>query len=274
MRRDKDREFMNKPMITAHSGCEGTEIDSMESIDLALEYGAEAVEVDVRVDQAGELRISHNEVSLEEFQTKLTLREVMEKLDGTDMILNCDIKEQTALYETLRKAELLHFPRERLVLSGCTGLEQLARDPRLTKRARFFLNIEEVLKFVYLHREMELSMERIMLLMRDPWVILKDSQIRDILIKDTVLCYQMLGAEAANLPKRLLGTPLVMALRMAGIPLSVWTVNEVEIARACLQTNVFNITTRQVRDVMQVRDKWLAAAHKAGPFKPGGLIRK
>ena len=48
---------MNIPMITAHSGCEETEIDSMESIELALEYGADAIEVDVRVDHNKELRI-------------------------------------------------------------------------------------------------------------------------------------------------------------------------------------------------------------------------
>ena len=59
-------------MITAHSGCEETEIDSMESIELALEYGADAIEVDVRVDQNKELRISQDEVSPEEYSQELT----------------------------------------------------------------------------------------------------------------------------------------------------------------------------------------------------------
>ena len=38
-------------MITAHSGCEGTGIDTMESIEKALEFGADAIEIDVRMDR-------------------------------------------------------------------------------------------------------------------------------------------------------------------------------------------------------------------------------
>ena len=239
---------MTKPMITAHSGCEGTETDSMESIDAALRCGADAVEVDVRMDRAGVLRISHNALSPEEYQKKNTLREVFEKVNRTNLILNCDLKEQAVLYRTLEEAERFGFPKERLILSGCTGLEQLVRDPDLTRRSRVFLNIEEVLKFVYLHREQELNMDRVMLLLSDPWVVLKENggEIREVWIEDTVRCYQMLRAEAANLPKWLLGSKLVSALSEAGIALSVWTVNEIELVRACLDTEVRNITTRNV----------------------------
>lgn len=251
---------MNKPIITAHSGCEFTQIDTMESIDMALEYGADAAEVDVRQDQAGELRISHNALSLEEYRQKLTLREVFDRIRDTGLILNCDLKEQAALYRTLNEAELYGFPKERLILSGCTGLEQLARDPALVNRARFFLNIEEVLKFVCIHREKELSIDRIMLLMSDPWVILKENgmEIRDVWIEDTIRCYQMLRVEAANLPKTFLDTRMVRGLKGAGIPLSVWTVNEIELVRACLDTEVVNITTRQVRQAVRLRDDFPA----------------
>ena len=44
---------MSAPIITAHSGCEATEIDSLDSIDKALEYGADAIEIDVRADPSG-----------------------------------------------------------------------------------------------------------------------------------------------------------------------------------------------------------------------------
>ena len=57
---------MNNPMITAHSGCEGTGIDTMESIEKALTFNADAVEIDIRMDPFGVLRISHDPLSIED----------------------------------------------------------------------------------------------------------------------------------------------------------------------------------------------------------------
>lgn len=247
---------MYKPMITAHSGCEETEIDSMDSIELALKYGADAIEVDVRVDQNKELRISHDEVSPEEYLQKLTLWDVLEKISRSDMILNCDIKEQKALYRTLDEAEKFGFPPERLILSGCTGVEQLARDQSLAKRARFFLNIEEVLKIILIHRAADFDLKDFIMLMNDPWKFLRGraADLADTWIDDTVRCYQMIPCSAVNMPKVMLSTPIATAMRNAGIPLSIWTVNEPEVIRVCLKEDVFNITTRYIRRVLTIRN--------------------
>lgn len=246
--------MMNKPMITAHSGCEGSPDDSMESIDLALQYKADAIEIDVRTDPGGNLRISHNQASAEEFQQKLTLREVFEKILNTGLSVNCDIKEQSALYPTLAEAEKIGLPPERLILSGCTSPEALARDASLTQRGQFFLNIEEVLKYIYLRREKDFDMARFGLLMSDPWKILKENglEIHDEWVEDTVQCYKMLHVSAANLPKTLLNSNLVSALKSASVPLSVWTVNEPELVECCLETKVVNITTRKVRQALSI----------------------
>ena len=250
------------PMITAHSGCELTEIDTLASIDAALLLEADAVEVDVRVDTKGELWVSHDVLLQNEYLTKLTLREVFDKLRDTRLLVNCDIKEQGALYKVFEEAEKYAFPGDRLILSGCTGPEQLARDRSITERGRICLNIEEVLKFVYLYRKQEISMDRFILLMNDPWLILKENgmQIEDAWIEDTIRCYQMLKAAAANIPKFLLDTKLAVGLKDAGIPLSVWTVNEPEIVRSCLSAGVQNITTRMVRQAIEIRREFSAKA--------------
>lgn len=249
---------MMKPMITAHSGCEDTKDDSMESIDLALKYGADTIEIDVRIDKNGILRISHNEASTEEFQQKLTLDDVFAKILNTGLSVNCDIKEQSALYPTLATAEKNGLSPERLILSGCTSPDILARDPALTQRGQFFLNIEEVLKFIYLRRESDFDIQRFPLLMRDPWKILKENglEIHEEWIGDTVQCYTMLHAAAANLPKTLLNSDLITALKEASVPLSIWTVNEPELVECCLDTEVCNITTRKVRQAIQIRKKY------------------
>lgn len=248
---------MNNTMITAHSGCELTEIDSMISIDLALECGADAIEVDVRMDPFKGLRISHNEVSLENYKLKMTLRDVFEKISDTNLSVNCDIKEQEALYRTLEEAEKFGFPPERLILSGCTSVEQLARDMSIAKRGTFFLNLEEVLKFVYIRRAIEFDIKNFFLLLNDPWKFLKEKalDLREEWVDDTVSCYQMLPFAAANLPKTLLNTNLVRALQAVGVPLSIWTVNEADLVRRCLEENVRNITTRQVRQAIRLRNE-------------------
>ncbi len=247
---------MTEPMITAHSGCEDTERDSLESIEKALELNAEAIEIDLRVDRTGTLRISHNEVSQEEYEAKLTLGNVFDRIRQTDLVVNFDVKEQQALYKILEEAEALGMDRERLIFSGCTSPEQLARDPRLTERGRFFLNIEEVLKIIYYRMAPDFDFARFMELQADPWSVIgkKNHDFTEKMIGSTVRLYQMLHADAANMPKSMLGTPLLKALKEAEIPLSIWTVNEADLVFQCLKTGVANITTKKPAQVMKLRE--------------------
>ena len=53
---------MSTPMITAHSGCEGTSDDSIASIETGIALGADCVEVDVRTGKDGSLQLSHDEI--------------------------------------------------------------------------------------------------------------------------------------------------------------------------------------------------------------------
>lgn len=247
---------MNRlPMITAHSGCEDTEIDSLESVEKALELGADGIEIDVRVDQAGTLRISHNAVSQQEYLEKLTLRKILERIRETDLAVNFDLKEPQALYKTLEEAEALGFGRDRLIFSGCTGPEQLVRDETLCSRGRFFVNIEEVLKFLYFRNQAAFDLEQFSALMNDPWSVVRgmSENLPDSYVADTVKMYGIIHAEAANLPKRLLAAPVIDALQKAGVPLSIWTVNEAKIAQQCLDLGVLNITTRRVEQTIRIR---------------------
>ena len=62
---------MKHIMITAHSGCEGTPDNSMESIRKGIELGADCIEIDIRMDPHGEQRLTHNE--LEDYSDALPL---------------------------------------------------------------------------------------------------------------------------------------------------------------------------------------------------------
>ena len=48
------------PYITAHSGCEGTPDNSLESVRAGVDLGADFVEVDVRLDPEGTPRLTHD----------------------------------------------------------------------------------------------------------------------------------------------------------------------------------------------------------------------
>ena len=267
---------MDKPMITAHSGCEGTGIDTMDSIEKALIFGADAVEIDIRMDPLGDLRISHDPLSLEDYLQKNPLENVFQRILPTSILLNFDLKEEAALYKTIKAAHDFGFPTERLIFSGCTTPVQLTNDPELTQKAIFFLNLEEVLKYVYAHRKEEFSREVFTMLMEDPYIIFIDegSPIPDVYLseagrirqkiyaisrtlmekiyEDTVRIYQESQAAAANLPKFLLRTSVVEKLKAGNIPLSIWTVNEPDLLQRCLDIGVFNITTRKIQLTKQI----------------------
>ena len=265
-----------KPLITAHSGCEGTGIDTMESVEKALLFGADAVEIDVRMDPFGDLRISHDPLSIEDYFKKNPLEDLFRRVLPTSLLINFDLKEEAALYKTIDAAHDFGFPTERLIFSGRTTPVQLTNDPELADKAGFFLNLEEVLKYVYHHRKEEFSREVFSMLMEDPFFIFIDEgssspelylsravsirqkiyaisrTLKEKILEDTVRIYQEIRAAAANLPKFLLWTSIDEKLKAGNIPLSVWTVDEPETIRRCLESGVHNITTRKIRLAKQI----------------------
>lgn len=75
--------------VTAHAGSDGTEDNTIPSIEAALASGAEIVEFDLNVDENGELRLSHNAPVGGEltFEKALVL---VKKSDG--IFINIDVK--------------------------------------------------------------------------------------------------------------------------------------------------------------------------------------
>lgn len=268
-------------MITAHSGCEGTGIDTMDSIEKALAYCADAVEIDIRIDPLGELRISHNPLSLEDYFKKNPLADVFDLVRPTSLLINFDIKERAALYKTLDAAQAFGFPTERLIFTGCTNPKQLLDDQDLSKRASFFLNLEEILKYIYQQRREEFNKELFSALIKDPYIIWIDEEnaipniflvestkipeklyavsksIRGKVIEDTLRILQDTGAAAVNMQKFLLWTQIDEMLQSGNVPLSVWTVDDTKTMHHCLEENVYNITTHFIQSAQRIRSEYI-----------------
>ena len=290
------RLYLKSTMITAHAGCEGTGLDTMDSIHKALELHADAAEIDVRMDPLGSLRISHDPLSIEDYLKKNPLEDVFNVLRDTSMLINFEVKEPRVFPKTLEAAEAQGFPTERLIFSGRLGPGHLSGDKRYMDSAAFFLNIEEVLKYVFVQRKAELGWKLFSILIRDPYVLLIEEgaalpdpyifraktiqrklsavskMIREIMIEETARIYVSFHAAAANIPKFLLGLPSIGYLRTEKVPLSVWTVDSPEVLRLCMAAEVYNITTRSVSLAKQVRTDYIreAAAGHSLPIGEGG----
>lgn len=234
---------MPVPYITAHSGCENTPQDSMASVEKALLLGVDIAEMDVRKAPNGVLRVSHNQLDQAGYGEKLTLEAVFSRIKDTSLSLNCDLKEPSTLYDVLTMAAQFGFARERLILSGCTSPEQLARDDSLVRRARIYLNIEEVLKFLYLSERLPGYDFRFSELMTSPWSFLESYLLTDARLDKIVLFAQTLGVEGINLPIRCLTDQLVEKFQKAGTEISVWTVNDEQDIERCIRAGAQNITT-------------------------------
>ena len=240
------------PMITGHSGCEGTPRDSMESLERAIQYGADAVEMDVRRAADGTLYISHDRQYGAAVREKATLEDVFRRLRNTDLKLNCDIKEPFALCETLDIAERFGFGPDRLILSGAVSPEQLAIEPTVVERASVFLNIEEALKFLYMGKlYAEQDEAHFPQLMADAKPFVLSMREDERCVAALIRMVKALSVRCINMPHQILTRELANMLHNADIGCSVWTVNEAADLDRCLELGVDNITTLAVRTAIE-----------------------
>lgn len=241
--------------ITAHSGCENTPRDSMESIEWAIRLGADVVEMDIRRAPDGSLRVSHDPLPEREYGEKPVLETVFRRLRDTELSLNCDIKEAAALYDVLDMAASFGFDRERLILSGCTSPEQIARDPALVQRARLYVNVEEVLKFLYFQRRLGGYTAEFQKLMSAPWMLLREGEIPDPWLEEVVQFAKSFRVQGINLPFRLLTDSFVENMQREEVPFSVWTVNDPGKIEQCVREGAENITTLEVGMALEKRNR-------------------
>lgn len=81
------------PIITAHSGCEGTPDNSLEHIRAAISSGAECFEIDINASPDGTLYLTHDQP---DSYDGIPLFEECLKLAAEDgkICVNCDVKSE------------------------------------------------------------------------------------------------------------------------------------------------------------------------------------
>ena len=227
---------MITPMITAHSGCEGTSDDSIASVKTGIALGADCVEVDVRTGRDGSLRLSHDEIRDENGLT--TLKEAFALIRESGIAVNCDLKEYGALLPVIDLAEECGLTREQLIFSGCVDPKFLASHPAAAARSRIFLNSEELVSDLAGNRDLRRAEQAAFLLAH---------------ARPAAERFRLTGAAALNAPYGIMTDDLIGALRAEGIPLSLWTLNDEDVLREYMKKDLLNITTRIPSAALRIR---------------------
>ena len=199
--------------VTAHTGCEGTKDNSLESITKGAEAGADIVEIDLHFLDDGTPVLSHNKP---DGKTELpTFESALQALCELDIRMNIDVKatdNMAEVYSLIKNYNLL----EKVFF---TGIEEI-KVPVINSAAPgipYFLNVDVDKKkntdFDYLNSLVE--------------------KVREC------------GAIGINMKFTGCSDELVRFFRSEGLLVSLWTANKKKNMLSCIRLKPDNITTRK-----------------------------
>lgn len=220
-----------RPLITAHTGADGTPDNSLEFVRYALESKADALEVDVQADPvSGELIITHDEVLSGEYPR---LREVFALLSQhPTMRINCDLKPAGLEWPVYRLAEEMGVTA-RLIYSGTVNVDAMKSHPQLAG-VEVFLNLEEYVENLYFNY--------------------RDIPNFELTAAETIcrVCREN-GVGVVNVNYMLVTRRFIELLAAEGIGVSVWTVNQDKAITYFLSRGAYNVTTRSLECALTIR---------------------
>lgn len=111
------------PIITAHSGCEGTPDNSLAHVKTAIESGADAFEIDIHMGENNTLILSHDIPTGSE--SIPTLAEAFRlAAEHPSICINCDVKEENIKLPVLTLAKEYGLV-SRIVFTGSYNMEEI-----------------------------------------------------------------------------------------------------------------------------------------------------
>lgn len=227
---------MRNIIITAHSGCDGTPDNSMEHILKGIELGADCIEIDINMDDQGKMWLTHN--PLEDYSKCVPLDEALRVICESGLAINCDLKAENLLYPVLEAAEAAGFKREKLVFSGSVNVDLLRKDPAVAKRARIFLNLEQIYPYLPYDKPQSRAEEAVYF---------------DAHVEELAAIVKEVEAECVNPSFRMMSSERIALSLSHGINLSLWTVNEEDEQRTLIREDLVNLTTRNVAGALRIR---------------------
>jgi len=208
-----------KIWITAHAGCCGTKMDTLESIEMGISNGADIIEVDLNMDVNGCLILSHDVPDAR--KTYPDLRDALKIIkDKAHILLNVDVKNM----EVLKKSTdiISEFGLEdRIFYTGISHKAMIDYKEKLSDK-KYFLNLEPTIELI--RKVCDKKYLR---------ALFSRFSVQDIV--GINVNYQMATRE------------LVTVCKEKNYLCSVWTVDEAKVMRRMIALCVDNITTNQVK---------------------------
>lgn len=203
---------VNKINVTAHAGCMNTAMDSIESIEAGIKYGADIIEVDLNIDKNKNLVLSHDlpEEDIEYVQFYMVL-EIMKK--HKNVLLNIDVKS-TAVLSRLKDMISRYKLSDSVFLTGLT-FNDIAENKEELKGIHYLVNLE-------------------------------DSDIKSIHAERLMDKLKEMNAEGININHELVTSEFAAVCKEGKIILSVWTIDNVEYMDRAISLGVNSITTRNI----------------------------
>ncbi len=218
-------------MITAHSGADQTPENSLSFIRHALSTSADALEVDVRLSPDGTLLLGHDQV----YEDSSSLREAFTLIAAhPSMKVNCDLKEYHIEDSVYRLACEFHI-EDRLIFSGSVSTKNLQANSEIMDHVSVFLNIEEYVPDLYQN------------LQADPIFSLTAAKRMCEVCKAN-------GISVINTYFKVASDEFLSYASEQGIRVSCWTVNEDSDLSSYLRKDIYNITTRNLKTALAMRD--------------------
>lgn len=217
--------FMDDFTITVHTGAYNTQMNSIDSVKVAIDNNAKVIEVDIRQRPDGTVVMAHDLVVTN--NDGVPFEEIVPLLKGTDVRINLDIKETRALnnlHKILVENELL----EQSFLTGIETINVKAVKESDCADMEYYLN--------YMPSRSRVFFDEYRTKLID-------------LLNET-------GAVGINCNYKYANSQLSSLLHKNGYKLSVWTVNTERRAKKMLAIKPDNITTKEPQMIENVIENW------------------
>ena len=248
--------MQNNLNITAHSGCDDTAGNSLESIDSGIAFGADAVEVDVRFTGKGELILSHDKDPQGEYKDHPSLAKAFDRVIQSGRIaINCDIKENETIPALLELAAKKGIGPDRLVLTGSVTPLVLKENPAILKQAQVWLNIEECLyHFCQTGDEAVKPFQYLVMGGMNADTLLTAMAPHSAPLMEAIISgCQSWGVQVLNMPYVEFTVAHIPEIKKRGLAVSLWTINKEEALKRLFGLGVLNVTTRNTRLAVKTR---------------------
>ena len=217
--------FMDDFTITVHTGAYNTQMNSIDSVKVAIDNNAKVIEVDIRQRPDGTVVMAHDLVVTN--NDGVPFEEIVPLLKGTDVRINLDIKE-TRVLNNLHKILVENELLEQSFLTGIETINVKAVKESDCADMEYYLN--------YMPSRSRVFFDEYRTKLID-------------LLNET-------GAVGINCNYKYANSQLSGLLHKNGYKLSVWTVNTERRAKKMLAIKPDNITTKEPQMIENVIKNW------------------